>query len=170
MEQVTNNFASVNPNCLTLSLGITVGILSDSFSCLGIGAGQATNDIPSVEILEERSSCSGATDEGFQFFLNFLEPHLSLKSSCTQVELWLKSFMISHQGRRSNSAVRRTDWLRLPTVSLNCNKLAAMSLSMMVRTRDESFCFCFFYKKKHNQFVFVQFFTSARPFIRFSIF
>ena len=54
-------------NCAGKSIdgtGITVGVLSDSFSCKGIGAGQATNDIPSVEILEEISSCATATDEG----------------------------------------------------------------------------------------------------------
>lgn len=46
--------------------GIKVGVLSDSFNCLGGQAsGVASNDLPAgIVVLEEISSCSGAIDEG----------------------------------------------------------------------------------------------------------
>jgi subtilisin family serine protease len=45
--------------------GITVGVLSDSFDCLGgAAAGIASGDLPAaVTVLEERADCAGATDE-----------------------------------------------------------------------------------------------------------
>jgi hypothetical protein len=46
--------------------GIVVGVLSDSFDCLGgAGADQASGDLPgSVVVLEEVADCTGAVDEG----------------------------------------------------------------------------------------------------------
>jgi hypothetical protein len=45
--------------------GITVGVLSDSFNCLG-GASTdvASGDLSPVNVISEISSCNGATDEG----------------------------------------------------------------------------------------------------------
>jgi hypothetical protein len=45
--------------------GVTVGVLSDSFNCLGgAAAGVATGDLPAgIVVLEEISNCTGATDE-----------------------------------------------------------------------------------------------------------
>ncbi len=49
--------------------GVTVGVLSDSFNCTNKPIGGATTDINSgdlatVNVLQEISSCAGATDEG----------------------------------------------------------------------------------------------------------
>jgi len=47
--------------------GITVGVLSDSFNCLGSASSDVTNgDLSPVTVIQEISSCSGpgATDEG----------------------------------------------------------------------------------------------------------
>ena len=45
--------------------GINVGVLSDSFNCLGGAAGDTANgDLPSVTVIQEISICTGATDEG----------------------------------------------------------------------------------------------------------
>jgi len=45
--------------------GINVGVLSDSFNCLGGAAGDtASGDLPSVTVIQEISICTGATDEG----------------------------------------------------------------------------------------------------------
>ena len=45
--------------------GINVGALSDSFNCLGGAAGDtASGDLPSVTVIQEISTCTGATDEG----------------------------------------------------------------------------------------------------------
>jgi hypothetical protein len=45
--------------------GITVGVLSDSFNCLGGAATNvASNDLSAVNVVREIPSCSGATDEG----------------------------------------------------------------------------------------------------------
>jgi hypothetical protein len=45
--------------------GVTVGVLSDSFNCLGGAATDvANNDLPTVNVVQEMPTCSGATDEG----------------------------------------------------------------------------------------------------------
>jgi hypothetical protein len=45
--------------------GITVGALSDSFNCLGGAAADiASGDLSPVSVIQEHSSCDGATDEG----------------------------------------------------------------------------------------------------------
>ncbi|HEV8341178.1 MAG TPA: DUF4214 domain-containing protein, partial [Candidatus Binatia bacterium] len=45
--------------------GITVGVLSDSFDCLGGAAADvASGDLSPVNVISEISSCIGATDEG----------------------------------------------------------------------------------------------------------
>ncbi|MEL7538938.1 MAG: S8 family serine peptidase [Pseudomonadota bacterium] len=46
--------------------GITIGVLSDSFDCLGGAAADvASNDLPTgINVLEEISNCTGAIDEG----------------------------------------------------------------------------------------------------------
>jgi hypothetical protein len=46
--------------------GVLVGTLSDSYDCLGgAAAGVASGDLPAgVTVLEEKSPCTGATDEG----------------------------------------------------------------------------------------------------------
>ena len=45
--------------------GIKVGVLSDSFNCLGGAGGDVVSgDLSTVQVLQEISSCSGATDEG----------------------------------------------------------------------------------------------------------
>ena len=45
--------------------GQTVGVISDSISCLSsFGAGLAANEIPAVTIIQELTPCTGATDEG----------------------------------------------------------------------------------------------------------
>jgi Subtilase family len=45
--------------------GVQVGVLSDSFNCLGGAAADvASGDLVTVAVLQEISSCSGATDEG----------------------------------------------------------------------------------------------------------
>lgn len=46
--------------------GITIGTLSDSYNCLGGAGGNVTSDdLPAgVQVLEEMSGCSGASDEG----------------------------------------------------------------------------------------------------------
>src|ERR1043166_5869608 len=45
--------------------GIKVGVLSDSFNCLGGAGGDVVSgDLSTVPVLQEISSCSGATDEG----------------------------------------------------------------------------------------------------------
>lgn len=45
--------------------GVKVGVLSDSFNCLGgAPAGVASNDLSPVQVIQEISSCTGATDEG----------------------------------------------------------------------------------------------------------
>ena len=45
--------------------GVKVGVLSDSFNCLnGAATDVATGDLSSVNVIQEASSCSGATDEG----------------------------------------------------------------------------------------------------------
>jgi len=45
--------------------GVQVGVLSDSFNCLGgAGANVSTDDLSPVNVLQEISSCTGATDEG----------------------------------------------------------------------------------------------------------
>jgi subtilisin family serine protease len=45
--------------------GVTVGVLSDSFNCLGGAAGDvASGDLSTVNVISEISSCTGATDEG----------------------------------------------------------------------------------------------------------
>src|ERR1051325_8929562 len=45
--------------------GITVGVLSDSFNCLGGASNDVTNgDLSPVTVVQEISSCSGADDEG----------------------------------------------------------------------------------------------------------
>jgi Domain of unknown function (DUF4214)/Subtilase family len=45
--------------------GVTVGVLSDSFNCLGgASADVASDDLSPVNVISEISSCTGATDEG----------------------------------------------------------------------------------------------------------
>jgi len=45
--------------------GVTVGVLSDSFNCLGGAAADETSgNLPPVMVVEEISICTGATDEG----------------------------------------------------------------------------------------------------------
>src|SRR5690348_9552163 len=45
--------------------GITVGVLSNSFNCLGGAADDITNgDLPPVTVIQEISSCTTSTDEG----------------------------------------------------------------------------------------------------------
>jgi Subtilase family len=45
--------------------GVKVGVLSDSFNCLGGAAADVNSgDLSPVSVLQEISSCSGATDEG----------------------------------------------------------------------------------------------------------
>ena len=45
--------------------GITVGVLSNSFNCLGDAANDITNgDLPPVTVIQEISSCTTSTDEG----------------------------------------------------------------------------------------------------------
>src|SRR5262249_32391388 len=45
--------------------GVTVGVLSDSFNCMGGAAGDvASGDLSPVNVTSEISSCTGATDEG----------------------------------------------------------------------------------------------------------
>jgi hypothetical protein len=45
--------------------GITVGVLSDSFDCLGgAGADVASNELSPVTVIQELPNCSGGTDEG----------------------------------------------------------------------------------------------------------
>jgi uncharacterized repeat protein (TIGR01451 family) len=45
--------------------GVKVGVLSDSFNCLGgAGGNVVSGDLSTVQVLQEISSCSGATDEG----------------------------------------------------------------------------------------------------------
>ena len=45
--------------------GITVGVLSDSFNCLGGAAADlGSGDLSSVSVLQEHSNCGGASDEG----------------------------------------------------------------------------------------------------------
>ncbi len=45
--------------------GVTVGVLSDSFNCLGGGAADITSgDLSPVTVIQEHASCSGVTDEG----------------------------------------------------------------------------------------------------------
>ena len=45
--------------------GVTVGVLSDSFNCLGGAAADvASGDLSPVNVISEISTCSGATDEG----------------------------------------------------------------------------------------------------------
>ena len=45
--------------------GVTVGVLSDSFNCLGGAATDvASGDLSPVNVISEISSCTGATDEG----------------------------------------------------------------------------------------------------------
>ena len=44
---------------------VTVGALSDSFNCLGGAPTDVTSgDLSPVTVVQEKSSCSGATDEG----------------------------------------------------------------------------------------------------------
>jgi len=45
--------------------GIKVGVLSDSFNCLGGASGDVVSgDLSTVQVVQEISSCPGATDEG----------------------------------------------------------------------------------------------------------
>jgi len=45
--------------------GVKVGVLSDSFNCLsGAASDVASGDLSTVQVVQEISSCSGATDEG----------------------------------------------------------------------------------------------------------
>jgi subtilisin family serine protease len=45
--------------------GVTVGVLSDSFNCLGGAAADvASDDLSSVTVIQELPGCSGGTDEG----------------------------------------------------------------------------------------------------------
>jgi hypothetical protein len=45
--------------------GFTVGVLSDSFNCLGGAATDlASGDLSAVTVLQEKANCSGGTDEG----------------------------------------------------------------------------------------------------------
>lgn len=45
--------------------GVSVGVLSDSFNCLGGAAADVTSgDLPAVTVVQEHPGCSGATDEG----------------------------------------------------------------------------------------------------------
>jgi subtilisin family serine protease len=45
--------------------GVTVGVLSDSFNCLGGAATDiTTGDLSPVTVIQEHASCSGVTDEG----------------------------------------------------------------------------------------------------------
>ena len=45
--------------------GVNVGVLSDSFNCLGGATADASSgDLPSVSVTQEISVCTGATDEG----------------------------------------------------------------------------------------------------------
>jgi hypothetical protein len=46
-------------------LGVKVGVMSDSYDCLGGASGDVSSgDVPSVVNLEEIGNCAGATDEG----------------------------------------------------------------------------------------------------------
>ena len=45
--------------------GVIVGVLSNSFNCLGGGAADMANgDLSPVTVIQEISSCTGANDEG----------------------------------------------------------------------------------------------------------